>query len=67
MLFVDKNSGKTIMKICEADKSDYQDEYEDFVLVAESETKYYYVKSFMEPENYFYIDPKTFEECFRFI
>lgn len=67
MLFVNKDDGKVVMKICEADKSDYQDEYEDYVLAAESETKNYYVKSFTEPENEFYIDPETFDECFIFI
>lgn len=67
MLFVNKENGKIVMKICEADKSDYQDEYEDYVLAAENETKNYYVKSYVEPEEDFYIDPETFDECFIFI
>ena len=67
MLFVDKDTGEVLLKICAADKNDYQDKYEDYILVAENATKNYYVKTFMEPENKFYIDPETFEECFNFI
>ena len=67
MLFVDKDTGEVLLKICAADKNDYQDKYEDYVLAAEDETKNYYIKFFAGEESAFYIEPETISESFIFI
>lgn len=67
MVFIDKETSRVIFKICMSEKSDYQDKFEDYVLVAEDETRNFYVKSFVEPEDNFYLDPELYEKCFIFI
>ena len=67
LVFIEKESGKVIFKICTVQKSDYQDKYEEYTLVAEDGTRNFYAKSFAEPEDNFYIDPEEFEERFMFM
>ena len=66
-LFAEKGTGETVFVIFAVSKNDYQDKYEDCVFAAENETKNYYIKSYLEPESDFYIEPETFGERFIFI
>ena len=65
-VFSDKKSGKPVFEIFSVSKNDYQDKYEDYVLAAEDETNNYYIKSGIDPESAFYIDPENYRECFIF-
>lgn len=66
ILFTVSETGETILEICAAKKSDYQDKYEGYIFAAEDETKNYYVKVLAEPESEFYLFPEYFEESFIF-
>ena len=66
LIFTDSETGEPVLEICAVMKSDYQDEYESYILAAEDKTKNYYVKVFAEPESEFYIDPEHFEKRFIF-
>ena len=63
----DKKTGSEIFKIFAVSKNDYQDKYEDLLFAAEDETKNYYVKTFVNEESEFYIEPEKIAESFIFI
>ena len=66
-VFKDKKTGGEILKIFAVSKNDYQDKYDDYVFVAEDETKNYYVELFAGEESEFYIEPENFKKSFIFI
>jgi hypothetical protein len=66
-VFTEIKTGAAVLEIFAVSKNDYQDKYEDYLFAAENETKNYYVKSYLEPEDHFYIEPETFGERFIFI
>ncbi len=67
LVFSESETGKVIFKICAVPKSDYQDKYEDYILVAEDGTRNFYAKSFVDPEAPYYLDPEQYDEFFIFI
>lgn len=67
VIFTDTETGEEILRIFAVLKSDYQDKYEDYILCAQDEAKYYYITSAAEPESDFYIAPEIYEKCFIFI
>ena len=66
-IFEEKETGNVIYEIFAVSKSDYQDKYEDYVLAAENEEKFYYIKSFVEETGEYYISPENYAESFIFI
>ncbi|MBE6892405.1 MAG: hypothetical protein E7482_00095 [Ruminococcaceae bacterium] len=66
-VFTENKTGNVVCEIFAVSKNDYQDKYEELILAAEDETKFYYVKSFVDEKSEFYIAPEKYSESFIFI
>ena len=66
-VFTENKTENVVCEIFAVSKNDYQDKYEELILAAEDETKFYYVKSFVDEKSEFYIAPEKYSESFIFI
>lgn len=67
MVFIENESGRVLYEIYTVSKNDYQDKYEEYVFAAEDKSKNYYIRSFVDMQSEFYLNPTNYTESFIFI